>query len=126
MVGRGSVFIVEDDPQLLGALIAAFNQRGYFAWGCPWDEGARVFLGGVRTDFLLVEVEGGDYGRMELVESCKKLSPGTRVIVESALADAELKNRAMSCGVDAFLVKPFSLQPLFELLERAPTPKLLQ
>jgi DNA-binding response OmpR family regulator len=118
MLGRGSIFIVEDDPQLLGTLIQAFEQRGYFVWGCPWTNRARTIFAQVHPDFILLDVNVGDYERIELVVDLKTQSPDTRVIVECTMADMDVMDRIMASGADAFVIKPFLIQPLFKMMEQ--------
>ena len=123
MKKKKSILVIEDDPQLMSNLIQAFERQGYYAWGCPWVERAHTIFTTVRPDFVFLDLDFGDSRRMELIEKCKMYSPKTQIIVESASADGDLRDRAMTHGADLFLVKPFSLQPLFELLEHPLIPQ---
>jgi len=55
---------------------------------------------------------------LHLLDIWRDIAPHTRVIVESTTADANRMREAMDHGAHAFLTKPYSLPPLFDLLEK--------
>jgi DNA-binding NtrC family response regulator len=55
---------------------------------------------------------------LRLIDAWRALAPHTRVIVESIVTDAGRMREAIDRGAYAFLVKPYSLAPLFDLVEK--------
>jgi len=112
-----SVMIVEKSTDLRNTLRHAFEDRGYLTWTCPALEIAVSIFAAVQPHVVLLDLDFEGPNSMHLIEIWKKTAPNTRIIVESTMADAGRMQEAMRHGAHAFLVKPYQLAPLFNLLE---------
>lgn len=115
-----TILVVEDDRQL--ARLAELNltaegyqvvvyHEGQDAWAYLQDHRPALIV----LDLMLPTVSGWElleYVRRE--ESLGEVS----VLVLSALARPEEKQRALAAGATAYLVKPFSLPQLLDLVKQ--------
>jgi DNA-binding NtrC family response regulator len=111
------VMIVENSSDLRSTLQSAFERRGYLTWTCRTPELAMSLFDTIHPSIVILDLdfEGGHI--LDLLDIWLDRSPQTRFIVESTNSDAECAEEVMKHGAHAFLVKPFSLAPLFHLLE---------
>ncbi len=112
-----SIMIVENNTDLRNTLRHAFEDRGYMTWTCPAPEIAVCIFAAVRPNVVLLDLDFAGSSPMDLLDAWKKLSPHTKVFVESAISDERLMQEAVDHGAQAFLIKPYTLEPLFDMLE---------
>jgi DNA-binding NtrC family response regulator len=117
-----SIMIVEDNSDLRNTLRHAFEDRGYLTWSCPTPEIAVSIFETVQPSIVILDLDFEGSQLFDLLDSWRKLSPTTRVIVESATADAERIQEAINHGAHAFFSKPYSLVPLLHFLENGVPP----
>jgi len=115
---HNTIIIVEGDAEMRSRLMHAFEDRGYITWTCPGPEVALSIFSTAHPNVVLLDLDEEESIALGLLDTWKKTCPETRVVVESSFADAERMREAMNLGAYAFLIKPYSLPPLFELLER--------
>jgi len=118
--------IVENNADLRNVLQHAFECRGYITWTCRAPEIAMSLFETIQPNVVILDLDFEGARTLELLDTWHEHSPQTRVIVESATSDAERVREAMNHGAHAFLTKPYSLAPLFHLLENdiPPAPPL--
>ncbi len=123
---NATVIIVEKDSAIRNQLMCAFEERGYWTWTSPSPEMAFSIFSYVEPTVILLDLDGQEPEALELLAGCKKNSPQTLLIVEAGDTDAAQMKAAMDYGADAFLVRSFSLAPLFDILEKdiPPAPHL--
>lgn len=100
----------------------AFEDRGYLTWTCPAPEIALSIFSAVHPNVVLLDIDFVGEKALDLLDIWRDEAPQTRVIVESAVADTTRMREAMDHGAAAYLVKPLSLAPLFDLLEQEVPP----
>jgi len=110
--------IVETNTDLRNTLRHAFEDRGYMTWTCPAPELAISIFTVVQPSIVIVDLDFQGINVLHLLDIWRDIAPQTRVIVESTTADANRMREAMDHGAHAFLTKPYSLPPLFDLLEK--------
>jgi two-component system, chemotaxis family, chemotaxis protein CheY len=113
-----SIMIVENNTDLRNTLRHAFEDRGYLTWTCHAPEIAVSIFAAIHPSVVLLDLDFEGARPMELLDAWKEMSPHTRVIVESTTADAHRMREAIDHGARAFLIKPYTLAPLFDLLEQ--------
>ena len=113
-----SIMIVETNPDLRNTLRHAFEDHGYLTWTCPGTEMAVSIFTAVHPSIVLLDLDFEGPSPLRLIYEWKAQSPTTRVIVESTTADAVRMREAMDHGAHAYLVKPYTLAPLFDLIEK--------
>ena len=105
--------IVDDHPAIVHAVESAFAGTGLSVVGRARDVGEAVrVVAEQKPDVALVDLRLGDGDGFEVVEKLRAVSPRTRVVVFTALADRASLLRAMELSVDAFVLKEAPLDEL--------------
>jgi DNA-binding NtrC family response regulator len=113
-----SIMIVENNIEYCNTLRYAFEDRGYITWICPGPEMAETIFSEIHPNFVLLDLDLEDPNPLELIAAWSELAPHTRVIVGITIPDVRRLREAIDHGAYAFLIKSFSLAPLFDLLEK--------
>ena len=80
---------------------------------------ARSLMRGAAADILLVNLPTGSSQGLELVSEVKLLYPQTAVIAMTASGTVNAAVEAMRCGAADYLTKPFAMDELSTVLDRA-------
>lgn len=115
---KHKILIIDDDTDILEALEIFFNEVGFNVFIC--ENGEKVTEEAIRVspDIMLLDLllSGTDGGKITKALKSNEVTKHIPVIIISAHPKA--KERALSCGADDFLAKPFDLE---ELLSRVQT-----
>lgn len=117
-----SVVIVECNADLCNILRHAFVDRGYVTWTFPSPEIAVSIFSTIQPAVIVLDLDVAGSQAIKLIEFCRKQCPRAAIIVESGTADAERMREVLKHGAQAFLVKPYALAPLFEILDKKAPP----
>ncbi|WP_042169022.1 response regulator [Streptomyces sp. NBRC 110035] len=112
------VLVVEDDPQLVRALVITMQARHYGVDAAP-DGATALRLAAVRRpDVVVLDLGLPD---MDGVEVIKALRGWTRVpvLVLSARQASDEKVDALDAGADDYITKPFNMNELLARLRAA-------
>ena len=112
------VLVVEDDPQLVRALVINMLARRYGVDAAPDGATALQLAATRRPDVVLLDLGLPD---MDGVEVIRALRGWTRVpiLVLSARRASEEKVAALDAGADDYITKPFSMDELLARLRAA-------
>jgi two-component system, OmpR family, KDP operon response regulator KdpE len=112
------VLVVEDDPQLVRALIINLQVRHYGVDAAPDGATALRLAAARQPDVVLLDLGLPD---MDGVEVIKGLRGWTRVpiLVVSARQASDEKVIALDAGADDYITKPFSMNELLARLRAA-------
>ncbi|WP_328748937.1 response regulator [Streptomyces sp. NBC_00285] len=112
------VLVVEDDPQLVRALIINLRARRYGVDAAPDGATALRLAAARQPDVVMLDLGLPD---MDGVEVIKGLRGWTRVpiLVLSARQGSEEKVAALDAGADDYVTKPFSMDELLARLRAA-------
>lgn len=113
------VLLIEDDPSL-GRLI----QRGL---GLSGQEIVVVRTGGAALseltrasfDAIAADISLPDMSGLEVIARARSLSPSCGIVAITGFVDVEVAVRSMKAGADDFLGKPFDVDILWHLLQKA-------
>lgn len=111
------ILIVEDEDKLRRVLTLHLESRGYEVDAVPSGEEALRRLEGVSlvlTDLRLPAMDG-----LAVLEAARRANAATPVVVMTAFGTVELAVDAMKRGAADFLPKPFSLEHLNTVVEKA-------
>ncbi len=111
------ILIVEDEEKLRRVLSLHLESRGYEVDAVSsGEEGVRRLDGVslVLTDLRLPAMDG-----LAMLEAARRANAATPVVVMTAFGTVELAVEAMKRGASDFLPKPFSLDHLNAVLEKA-------
>ncbi len=113
------LLVVDPDPAVRSACAEIASGLGY-AVESTGDMGqARNLLRGRAADILLVNLPYGTSQGLELVAEVKTLYPDMTVIVMTASSSVNSAVEAMRCGASDYLTKPFAMDELSTVLDRA-------
>ncbi|MDQ0933644.1 response regulator [Streptomyces turgidiscabies] len=112
------VLVVEDDPQLVRALVINLQARRYGVDVAPDGATALRLAAARRPDVVMLDLGLPD---MDGIEVIKGLRGWTRVpiLVLSARQGSEEKIAALDAGADDYVTKPFSMDELLARLRAA-------
>jgi len=112
------VLICDDEPQILRALKVVLGDAGYevvpaMSAGEALDKASVRPPDAAIIDLVLPDGDG--------VEVCRRLREWSKmpILVLSALGEEEEKVRALECGADDYVTKPFASRELVARLEAA-------
>ena len=112
------VLVVEDDPQLVRALVINMQARGYGVDAAPDGTTALRLAAARRPDVVVLDLGLPD---MDGTDVIKALRGWTRVpiLVLSARRASDEKVAALDAGADDYITKPFSMNELLARLRAA-------
>ncbi|TPQ16509.1 response regulator [Streptomyces sporangiiformans] len=112
------VLVVEDEPQLVRALVINLRARAYDVDAAADGATALRLAAAHHPDVVLLDLGLPD---MDGVEVIKGLRGWTRspILVLSARQTSEEKVRALDAGADDYVTKPFSMDELLARLRAA-------
>ena len=112
------VLVVEDDPQLVRALVINLQARQYGVDAAPDGATALRLAAARQPDVVLLDLGLPD---MDGVDIIRGLRGWTRVpiMVLSARQGSEEKVAALDAGADDYITKPFSMDELLARLRAA-------
>jgi DNA-binding NtrC family response regulator len=113
------VLVVDDDPAVLYACCEIARGIRYRVAAASSVEQARNELAKQRVDVLLLDLKLPVFGGLTLLDEVKARYPNTSVIVMTAFATVNSAVEAMRTGAQDYLTKPFAMEELTAMLERA-------
>ena len=113
------VLVVDDDETVRKACSEVAAGMGFTVTDASSATSARELLKHQRIDLLLLDLKLPGGGGLALLEQVKALHPDTAVVVMTAFATVSSAVEAMRIGAGDYLTKPFALEELMKVLERA-------
>lgn len=117
--GMMHVLVVDDDDAIRAAVSEIARSQGFAVSGVNNTAPARAALKAHMADIVLLDLKLPDGGGLPLLEEVRALYPETVVVVMTAYATVASAVEAMRNGASEYLTKPFSLDELSDVLERA-------
>ncbi|GGZ07094.1 response regulator transcription factor [Novosphingobium colocasiae] len=108
MTGARNLFIVEDDAALAGALVRAFERRGYSPHHADSAERAIGMLNQVTPDFAVVDLKLGGASGLECIKALATANAAMRIVVLTGFASISTAVGAIKLGACHYLAKPAS------------------
>ncbi|HEY3988244.1 MAG TPA: sigma-54 dependent transcriptional regulator [Acidobacteriaceae bacterium] len=117
---RLHVLVIEEDDATRSACMEIATQRGFSAEGlAEAGNDAQQLLRSHTVDLLLMELKASRREGLQLLEEVKALKPDTAIIVMTASTRIGSAVEAMRGGATDYLTKPFLMEELGTVLERA-------
>ena len=113
------VLVVEDDPPVREACAEIATSLGCKVQSADSIETARRLLGNGAMDLVLLDLKLPGGGGLQLLEEIRSRFPETTVIIMTAYATVSSAVEAMRIGASDYLTKPFTLDELTSVFERA-------
>jgi len=116
---RLHLLVVDADSSVRSACAEIAASLGYAVESTGDLTQARSMMRGNAADILLVNLPAGSNVGLELVSEVKLLYPQTAVIAMNASGSVNAAVEAMRCGASDYLAKPFAMDELSTVLDRA-------
>ena len=116
-----AILIIDDDPDALAILETFLEAQGHTAHVARTGEEGLSILDRVRPAVVIVDVMMPEMDGWEVVRRIRD-RPGldrTRILMLTARDDRRSRQQAHDAGVDAYLVKPLSLEALSTRIEQS-------
>lgn len=106
------VLIVEDEPEMVSALIKAFEKEGMVADGISSIGQAKSILSDSDYGLIILDRQLPDGDGISLVPFIRKLNEDIPIIFLTGKSDVNDRIAGLDLGADDYLIKPFSFEEL--------------
>lgn len=112
------ILIVDDDLSLCHFLTKALAKKEYQVISCHSAEDAMKVVSGKETDLILLDNKLPDRNGIELLKEIKRELPKVPIIIMTAFGTTETAIEAMRLGAFDYILKPFELDEISELVDK--------
>ncbi len=116
---RQRVLVVDDNADLADAIVEGVSEHGYDVVGVTSGKEALRLLRSERVDALVTDLRMPGVDGLALLRASMSLDPLRPVIVMTAYGSMETAMDAVGGGSWHFLIKPFRVGLLVQLLQAA-------
>lgn len=113
------ILIVDDEPLMRSFLTEALSRKGYKVESAENGKKATLLLRAHSFDLILTDLRMEEMHGIDLLRFAKELHPKTLVILMTAHGTIENAVEAMRLGALNYILKPFTLNALEAILEKA-------
>ncbi len=110
------VLIVDDEGELVSALVERLNLRGFQAAGVTTGVEALAYLADTSVDVVVLDVKMPGLGGLEVIRRIKEQRANLQVILLTGHGSAQDADRGMELGAYDYLMKPVKIDELVPLL----------
>ena len=123
-VSSHRVLVVDDSPTMRAFVVAALESEGFEVTAAKSGFEALKILPGASFHLIVTDVNMPDINGLELVRFVRQSQNhrGTPLIIISTDGRDKDRDRGMSLGASAYLVKPFKPEALIELARKVMAP----
>jgi two-component system response regulator PilR (NtrC family) len=113
------ILIVDDEQGMRQLLSLVFGRAGHQVRAAENGRRAVEMLRESPADLIISDVRMPDMGGIELLSAARELSPDVAVVMMTAFATVETAREAFKLGADDFIQKPFDVDELKLIVEKA-------
>jgi two-component system KDP operon response regulator KdpE len=113
-----SILVVDDEPNVLEALRAILEGRGYSVRTATTGARALDEVASDRPDIVLLDLAMPGIDGLEVCRKIRAWS-GVPILLLSAVSDEVCKVRALDAGADDYVTKPFNVEELLARVRAA-------
>ena len=125
MSSKARILVVDDERSMQEFLEIFFRNEGYEVVTAGDVQSARLHLEGDDFDVVITDIKMPDGSGLDLLHAANDLSPETMVIMITAFASTETAIAAMKQGAYDYITKPFKVDEIRIVVEKALEKKLL-
>jgi DNA-binding response OmpR family regulator len=118
-VNKGRILIVDDEQSIRELLISEFSRLGYETFSAVNGEDAISKIDTEKIHVVITDMKMPRFNGLDLLKAVKEKSPETEVIMITGHATIENALDAMRSGVYDFIQKPFNIDELSALVDKA-------
>lgn len=121
------ILILDDESTLRAALFRLLDRKGFQVITAQKIDEARTFLTADKPfDLAIIDMNLPDGNGLDFMAELKKFSPSTQVIILTGFATIDSAILATQKGAYHFLTKPFNVDELLSLVDKALSHKNLE
>ncbi len=121
-----SILAVDDDVNMLAMLEKFLRRAGYTVDTTPDSMKAMSLVDDKNYDIVITDIQMPRATGMDLLKRIKELQKDTMVIMITAFGSVDSAVNAMKAGAYDYVSKPFNIDEILALLERATQQRRLQ
>jgi two-component system response regulator PilR (NtrC family) len=114
-----NILIVDDEQGMRQLLTLVFGRGGHSVRSAENGRRALEMLRDETADLIISDVKMPDMGGIELLRAARELLPDVGVVMMTAFATVETAREAFKLGADDFIQKPFDVDELKLIVEKA-------
>ncbi len=118
-VPKAKILVIDDEQGIRELLVSELVRQGYAAESVRDGEEALGRLTQDKYDLVITDIKMPRVDGLQVLSAVKKASPETEVIIVTGYATVESAVQAMKDGAYYFIQKPFNLDELSVLIEKA-------
>jgi len=113
------ILVVDDDPAIGWSLRERLTDDGHAVDVAASAEAALEICSCFAPDLMLLDVRLPGRDGLAAIADLQSLAPAARIVVMTAFGDLDTAVRAMKAGAFDYLVKPFDLERVTQVVSRA-------
>ncbi|MGD8727972.1 MAG: response regulator [Gemmatimonadales bacterium] len=113
------ILIVDDEEELVSALVERLNLRAFQAAGVTSGSAALEYLASSPCDVVLLDVKMPGLGGLDLIRRIKSDHPDLEVILLTGHGSKQDADQGMEFGAFDYLMKPVKIDNLVRILLEA-------
>jgi two-component system response regulator HydG len=113
------ILVVDDKLDMAEMIADDLCDRGYEALALSSAKAAVSIMSVQRVDALVTDLRMPEMDGFALLQASQRLDPGRPVILMTAFSAIDTAMRAFEVGAYQYLMKPFRLDALAQVLEKA-------
>ncbi|MCI0471919.1 MAG: sigma-54 dependent transcriptional regulator, partial [Candidatus Aminicenantes bacterium] len=117
--GQLKILVIDDDPSIRNMLAIVLKKSGFDVTCTESGKTALEKLKKESFDLVISDIKMPDISGIDLLKKIKVISPEIPVIMITAFASANDAVEAMKLGAEDYVTKPFSLDELKIIIDRA-------
>ena len=117
-VNKNRILVVDDQPLVCQSICLQLEQMGLVTQSTNEPTKALSLVNDWRPDYVLLDLRMPMLSGFEVFARISKLDPRPVVIAMSGDATSEVKNRCNKDGFDGFLIKPFRMTELQQMISK--------
>jgi len=125
MSSKARILVVDDERSMQEFLEIFFRSEGYEVVTAGDVQSARLHLEGDEFDVVITDIKMPDGSGLDLLHAAHEISPETMLIMITAFASTETAIAAMKQGAYDYITKPFKVDEIRIVVEKALEKKLL-
>ncbi len=114
-----AILVVDDEASMREFLEILLRKQGHRVESAADVRGALSRVAEGRTDLVITDLRLGGESGIDVLRRVKELSPATEVVMVTAFATTENAVQAMKLGAHDYVLKPFKVDELRLVVEKA-------
>jgi CheY-like chemotaxis protein len=115
--GASKVLVVDDDDKIRILLLDTLSALGYNTIGAKDGEEALSLLEEQKPDLVISDIKMPKLNGLSLLRNIKNKNPKIPVVMITGYNFTYTKDQALESGADGFLIKPFRIGKIEELIQ---------